>query len=191
MKNNDTFKKYVAPIIVLVAICLVISGALALTYGVTKPIIDQRAKADADAARQLLLPDADAFTPYEGEMIKTDDGKVKVVEVYTADNGSGMVVTVETKSFGGALTEMIGIDSEGNLTGIVVTKHADTPGVGTKAQTKEHLAQYNGLGELTATTAKQDTTIQAVSGATVSSNAVHYGVYEALEQYKAMNGGAK
>lgn len=39
MKNNDTFKKYIVPVIVLVVICFVISAALALTYGVADPII--------------------------------------------------------------------------------------------------------------------------------------------------------
>lgn len=53
-----------------------------------------------------------------------------------------MVVTVSTKSFGGALTEMIGIDADGKITGVEVTSHADTPGLGTKAHDAGYLAQY-------------------------------------------------
>ena len=53
---------YIAPVIVLVCICLVVTAALAATYGVTQPIIDKNTKASADAARQELLPDADSFT---------------------------------------------------------------------------------------------------------------------------------
>ena len=41
MKNNNTFKMYIAPVIVLVCICLVVTAALAATYGVTQPIIDK------------------------------------------------------------------------------------------------------------------------------------------------------
>ncbi len=186
MKNNNTF----APIVVLVAICLVITAALAATYGVTKPIIDANTKKTADEARMELLPAADSFTEYEGDLAVSDPDKVFVEECYIADNGSGMVVTVSTKSFGGALTEMIGIDSEGKITGVKVTAHADTPGLGTKAHDAGYLEQYKGLSELTSTSAKDDSSITHVTGATISSNAVHYGVYCALEQYKEV-GGAK
>ncbi|MGN0659362.1 MAG: FMN-binding protein [Emergencia sp.] len=188
MKNNNTFKEYVAPIVVLVCICLVITAALAATYGVTKPIIDENSKKTADAARMELLPAADSFTEYSGELVESDPGKVYAEDCYIADNGSGMVITVVTKSFGGALTEMIGIDSEGKITGVKVTAHGDTPGLGTKAHADSHLKQYIGLSELTSTAAKTDSAVNHVTGATISSNAVHYGVYCALEQYKSVGG---
>ncbi|MEY8369339.1 FMN-binding protein [Anaerovoracaceae bacterium 42-11] len=190
MKNNNTFKEYVAPIVVLVAICLVITAALAATYGVAKPIIDKNAIESANEARAELLPAADSFTAFDGELAVCDPDKVYAVDCYIADNGSGMVITVNTKSFGGALTEMIGIDADGKITGVKVTAHADTPGLGTKAHDPGHLAQYQGLSELTDTTAKGDASVNHISGATISSNAVHYGVYCALEQYKIV-GGAK
>ena len=83
---------------------------------------------------------------------------------------------------------MIGIDSNGAITGVKVTAHADTPGLGTKAHAPEHLKQYKGLTELTSTAAKDDSSVTYITGATISSNAVHYGVYCALDQYKAMGG---
>ena len=188
MKNNNTFKEYVAPIVVLVCICLVITTALAATYGVAKPIIDANTIKAANDARAELLPAADTFTKYNGELNVEEKDKVYVKECYVADNGSGMVVTVVTKSFGGPLTEMIGIDNKGALTGVKVTDHADTPGLGTKAHAPDYLKQYKGLTELTSTAAKGDANVTYVTGATISSNAVHYGVYCALDQYKAMGG---
>ena len=79
MKNNDTFKKYVVPVIVLVAICFFISAALALTFGVADPIIKRNTKAEADAARKELLTKADGFDQYKGKLIATSDGKVTVM----------------------------------------------------------------------------------------------------------------
>lgn len=188
MKNNATFQKYVAPIIVLVGICLVISAALAATYSVANPIIIANTKAAADASRQELLPEADTFTEYTGSKWISDDGKVAVQEVYMADNGCGMVVTVQTTSFGGKLVEMVGIGADGAITGVKISSHGDTPGVGTKAMTEGHLSQYVGVSELKSTAVKQDPTIDHVSGASVSSNGIHYGVYGALEQFKQMGG---
>ena len=117
-----------------------------------------------------------------------EEGKVFVVDCYTANNGAGMVVTVKTKSFGGLLTEMIGMDAEGNITGVKVTAHGDTPGLGTKAHDAGYLAQYAGLNSYTSTSAKADAGVTHVTGATVSSDAVHYGVCAALEQYKLVGG---
>ena len=189
MKSN-TFKEYIAPVVVLVCICLVITFALAYVNSITAPIIEKNAIETANAARAELLPAADTFTAYDGELAVCEEGKVFATECYIADNGSGMVVTVSTKSFGGALIEMIGIDGDGKITGVKVTSHADTPGLGTKAHAPEYLTQYQGLSELSATSAKDDASINHVTGASISSNAVHYGVYCALEQYKKV-GGAK
>ena len=185
MKNNDTFKKYIVPVIVLVVICFVISAALAATFAVADPIIKRNTKAEAE-----LLAKADTFDKYEGKLLSTSDGKVTVKEAYIAKNGEGMVFTVETKSFGGGLIEMIGVNKNGEITGVVIQDHKDTPGVGTKAFTADHLKQYKGLKELKDITAKKDPSVNHITGASVSSNAVHYGIYEALLQYKEI-GGAK
>lgn len=187
MKSNTNFQKYVAPIIVLAGICLVITAALAATYGVAHPIIQKNAKKAADETRQELLKDADSFTACKGGLWKSSDGKVEVKEAYEANNKSGFVMTVVTKSFGGDLTEMIGINQKGEITGVKVTDHADTPGLGTKAHDPKHLAQYKGLTKIQSTSAKDDPKINHVTGATISSNAVHYGVYGAMKQYAKMS----
>ena len=189
MKSN-AFKEYIAPVVVLVCICLVVTGVLAAVNKVTSPIIEETAIKNANATRAELLPEADSFTEYDGELAVIEEGKVYVTDCYIADNDAGMVVTVQTKSFGGLLTEMIGIDSTGAITGVKVTAHGDTPGLGTKAHDPAYLEQYVGLTEAEDKTAKGDTNVTHVSGATISSNAVHAGVYAALEQQKIV-GGAK
>ena len=189
MKSN-TFKEYIQPVVVLVVICLVITFALAYVNSITAPIIaDNTAKA-ADAARAELLPAATSFEPYDGDLVVTVPGKVFVTDCYVAD-GVGMVVTVKTASFGGLLTEMIGIDNEGAITGVKVTAHADTKGLGTKAHDSGYLEQYKGISELAnADSIKGDSAVTFISGATISSNGVYQGVCAALQQYQAMQGGA-
>ena len=189
MENKTSaFKEYISPILVLVIICFVTTFLLAFTYGITAPIIaDNTAKA-ASEARTELLPDGDNFSDAGADLFVLEEGKVYATEVYTADNGAGMVVTVKTNSYGGMLTAMVGIDKNGAVTGVKVTEHADTPGVGTKAHAAEHLSQYEGLTELGSDVVKSDPSVQHVTGASVSSGAVHKAVYCALEQYKAMGG---
>ncbi len=189
MKNN-TFKEYIQPTVVLVAICLVITFALAYVNSITKPIIAENTARAADASRAELLPAAESFEKYEGELVVTVPEKVFVTECYVAE-GAGMVVTVQSSSFGGLLTEMVGIDSEGKITGVKVTAHADTKGLGTKAHDSGYLKQYQGLAELAnADNIKGDSAVSFVSGATISSNGVYQGVCAALQQYQTVQGGA-
>ena len=188
MKSN-TYKEYIAPVVVLVAICLVISAALAVVYGMTKPVIDRNTKAAADATRGQLLPAAEKqFTAYNGDLVVEQPSAVYVEECYVANNKSGMVCTVVSKSFGGALTMMVGLDNKGAVTGVAVTEHADTPGLGTKDFEPSYLKQYKGLNKLNSTSVKDDGQIKYISGASVSGSAVHYGVYAALDQYNKMGG---
>ena len=189
MENKTSaFKEYISPILVLVIICFVTTFLLAFTYGVTAPIIAENTAKAASEARMELLPEGDSFSDAGADLYVLEEGKVYATEVYTADNGAGMVVTVKTNSYGGMLTAMVGINSNGEITGVKVTDHADTPGVGTKAHAAEHLSQYVGLTELGSDVVKSDPSVQHVTGASVSSGAIHKAVYCALEQYKAMGG---
>ena len=189
MENKTSaFKEYISPILVLVIICFVTTFLLAFTYGVTAPIIAENTAKAASEARMELLPEGDSFSDAGADLYVLEEGKVYATEVYTADNGAGMVVTVKTNSYGGMLTAMVGINKDGEITGVKVTEHADTPGVGTKAHAAEHLSQYVGLTELGSDVFKSDPSVQHVTGASVSSGAVHKAVYCALEQYKAMGG---
>ena len=85
---------------------------------------------------------------------------------------------------------MVGIDAGGAITGVKVTDHADTPGVGTKDQDPEYLAQYIEKTSLGAEDVKKEAGFNFITGASVSGTAIHKGVYAALAQY-AQLGGAK
>lgn len=186
MKNNKFFKENVIPALVLVIICLVVTGALAVTYGVASPIIADNEKKTADEARAQVLPEGDGFTLYEGQLAEG------VTECYLADNGEGIAVTSTYGSFGGTLTAMVGIDKDGKITGVTVTGHADTPGLGTKAMEPEYLAaNYEGASVIEADSIKNDPEVDAITGATISSNAVYQCVKEALIQFGEIekNGG--
>ncbi len=169
--------------IILFIICLVISGALAVTHQMTAPQIEKINKETADAARMAVLPEADSFTPQEGSL---PEG---VAEYYVADNGAGVVVTAQNSSFGGTITVMVGIDAEGSISGVTVTDHSDTPGLGTKAMDAGYLSQYQGLAALDdVDNIKKDSQVDEVTGATVSSNGIYGAVKYALAAYQEMGG---
>ncbi len=187
--NNETSKKVpfkdgmIGPTVILLIICLVISAALAVTYQVTLPQIEKINKETADAARMEVLKGAESFTAKEGDL---PEG---VTEYYVEDNGLGVVVTAQNKSFGGTITVMVGIDSDGAITGVKVTDHADTPGLGTKAMTTEYLSQYKEITDLDdVDNIKKDSQVDHVTGASVSSNGIYGAVKYALAAYDEMGG---
>ena len=191
MKENNTFKEFISPILVLVAICFVTTFALAFIYGITDPIItENNAKAAAENRAELLAESKGEFNEPETNLWKSDDAKIKVevTECYVASNGCGMVVTAKSNSYGGDLVSMIGIDKDGAITAVKVTEASDTPGVGSKAQLPNHLDQYKGLTEVTSIGDIKKSNVNAVTGASVSSGAVHRTVCAAMEQYKMMGG---
>ncbi|MDD6155110.1 MAG: FMN-binding protein [Eubacteriales bacterium] len=186
--NSNTYKEYIRPVVVLVLICLVTTGLLALTYGITNPIIQKNAKKTADENRKVLLSDATGFDQYKGKLVTDKSGKAHVEDCYTSTNKTGAVMTVVTKSFGGDLTMMVGIDKDGKITGIKISDHSDTPGVGTKNMTDEYLGQYKGMSKTSSENVKQETQIHYTSGASVTGQALQNGVHCALAQFAAMGG---
>ena len=163
-KNN-----MIAPIVVLVAICLVASAMLAGIFQVASPIIEARSLEAAEAARAAVLPAGEGFTKWEGELA---DG---INNAYVADNGAGMVCSTSFNGFNGAVELMIGLDADGKITGTQVMSQSETPGVGSNALTEEYRGRFIGKENADG--------IDAYSGATFTSRAVRNGINAAAAQY--------
>ena len=100
----SNWNKIFKPIVVLCAICVVITGALAATNSVTKPVIDEATARAQNEARNELLPEAEGgFTKVDGIDVENVD------DVYAADNGTGCVITSNSKGYGGTITVMIAV----------------------------------------------------------------------------------
>jgi len=88
-------------------------------------------------------------------------------------------------SFASALGFGLALSPEGKILGVKVVKHAETPGIGTKAtDSEEFLSQFKGkgLGSKIALTAAGGE-IEAVSGATESSAAITEAVSKGMELF--------
>ena len=165
------FKEFAMPPLVLTVIAAVVTGALVATESVTTPIIEQQAAAAADAARAVVLPSADSFT-----QVTVDEMPEGGVDIYEANNGTGYVVTAQAKGYGGMLKVMVGIDSNGLISGTEVLENNETQGLGSKVSEHAFMDQYIG----------KDSTlegIETISGTTISSNAFTQAVRNAFAVY--------
>ena len=167
-------KKRFPPWAVLLLICVVVGGMLAVVNALTEAPISQHAVEAANAARISCFADADSFEQME---LAPDSG---VDSCYTAmKNGEllGYVAQVTVSGFGGPLEIHVGMDLDQKITGINVggSKFAETPGLGAKAKDSDFTVQFNGLTIPT----QLGNGVDAITGATITSGAVSGGVNKA------------
>ncbi len=170
MSKSSKMSLY-APVIVLVCICFVASFMLAGVYGLTKPVIDELTERTNNEARMAVLPAADGFDEITG--VELPKG---IKDAFVAKNGAGLVCRTSFNGFGGAVILMIGVDGNGQITGIQKLEASETPGIGSNALTDTYLAQFKGKADATE--------VDFFSGATFTSKAVRSGVTAALDTYK-------
>ncbi len=187
--SKDTYREYIYPVIVLSTICVVTTALLAVTYFFSAPVIELNEELSAKQTRMELLSAADDFEDVTSEAKDLVQGeKARVVSIYRAKNGEGFVYTVKSASFGGELTMMVGVAKDGKLTGVKVTGHSDTPGVGTKNFDPEYLKKYAGMDKLAGGNVKKEQGFDYITGASVTGSAIHDGVYSALQQFEEGTG---
>lgn len=171
---------------ILFLICAVASLILSMTNNVTAPVIEQRNIQANNESRQEVLKDAEEFkevTNVKGDLIE---------EVYQGVKGGeiiGYTIKTAPKGYGGTVEVMVGISNDGKISGVKVGNHSETPGLGSKAADPLFKDQYNGKSTekplmVVKGEASHDNDIAAISGATITSNAVTSGVNAAMNVYK-------
>ena len=181
-------------ILALLAVAVLSAAALGYVYQITKePIARAKDKKTLDAVREVVGNfDNNPFA--ERTEITTPDGKYKL-EVYPArENGlltSFAVKTFSDNGFGGRIELIVGMWMDGTIIGYKVIEQKETPGLGTKITEKKFAGQFTGLNAYDDISLKKDGgTIDAITGATISSRAVIDAVKKVLSTYRKFNTGA-
>lgn len=175
MKVEST-SKYVARLaLTLLLITAVVAVVLAGVNTITAPRIAAINEQKTQAAIEAVLPGGGAEIPF------TDDSGL-VVTVYEGENG--YAVEVAPAGFGGAVDMMVGVDPEGNILGISIISQTETAGLGAVAAASTSAGeafrdQFVGMSG-TIAVAKDGGTVDAITGATITSRAVCTGVNAAL-----------
>ena len=166
-------------VLVLFSICLVCSLLLGCVNFITAPKIAAAQAAKAAAAMAAVLP-ADSY-----EKVEYTGSDANVVSVNKAGDAGYVVEVTCPGSFSGTLTAMVGVGSDGNITGVEITKTSETSGLGANAGKDYFKSQFvGGPGPFSVT--KDGGTINALTGATISSRAVSNGVNSAVEAVKSL-----
>lgn len=198
-------KNIIKNTLILTAITLVAGILLGLVYEITKEPIALAKEAAKKEAYQQVMADADAFEGLElvEDAIKQVEDTVEssgciineVVEAKTNGETIGYVVTTTTsEGYGGEIQISVGILTDGTVNGVAILSIGETAGLGMKATEEEFYGQYAGknveLFSVTKTGASADNEIDALSGATITSNAMTKAVNSAVVYYKHALGGS-
>lgn len=175
--------------LVLFAVSAIMALALGLVNELTKGTIAMRAaettkKAYASVTAKLQ---ADDYPEVKSEY-KNDN---TITKLCTATAGGQQVGYVAETTFSGAqgmITMVVGLDNDYNCTGVYVTKHSETSGLGAKAaDTNEGAWRENLVGQGDGMKlAKDGGDITAISGATITSRAVVTEVQTVINAAKSL-----
>ncbi|MBU3111887.1 RnfABCDGE type electron transport complex subunit G [Clostridium lacusfryxellense] len=164
-------------------------------YEITKAPIAEKVAADKQTAMKELLPKADKFNTVD---VNAKD-KGKISEVNSALAGTdiiGYTINVAPKGYAGPIELMVGISSDGKVTGMKILSLAETPGLGANAPKPEFSGQFKNKPikeklEVVKIAPTKDTQIEAITGATITSKAVTLGVNDAIDFYNSSLKGDK
>lgn len=158
----------------LFAITLVAALVLSGLNSVTAPKIAENNMKVLQETMQEIIPGADF------EEVSIDGADPIITAAYKATiNGedAGYCVQVTPSSYGGAITEIVGVAADGTIAGAKVTSTSDTPGLGTHAQDADWIAQYVGMpADGSLAVEKDGGNVVAITGSTITSRAVTLGV---------------
>ena len=178
--------------LVLTLVAVVMGGILAFVNHLTEgPIAEQKAKALADGIKTVMVcNDLVVAEPVE---VKQDiDGKENTFIIYNVKDAQGKdlgaAVQSVTMGFGGDLKVLVGFDTEGNILGYTLLEHAETPGLGAKADQWFQKGQKGDIiGKSPAeplTVSKDGGQVDAITASTITSRAFLKAVNNAYNAYK-------
>lgn len=204
-------KQMMKDAMILFLITLISGAALGLVYEVTKEPIAQQEQKAKNEAYQNVFEAAEDFTELTEKAYSPDaltafvkengfDASIDGVAQALSADGSvlGYVITVtDHEGYGGDIQFTMGVADDGTLNGISLLSISETAGLGMRAG-EVLVPQFAGKQvekfSYTKTGAASDDQIDAISGATITTNAVVNGVNAGLlcfqEKLNMTEGGA-
>ena len=180
-------------VLVLTGVAVVMGGILAYVNHLTEgPIAQQKEKALADGIKSVMGVD-DITVSMTDTVRQNVGGKELTFILYQTQDAQkkdlGAAVESTTGGFGGDLKVLVGFDPDGKILGYTLLEHAETPGLGAKA---DKWFQKGEKGDIIGKDPKEPLTVSkdggqvdAITASTITSRAFLLAVNNAYNAYKA------
>ena len=180
--------------LVLTGVAVIMGGILAFVNHLTEgPINEQKTKALADGIKTVMV--CNDLVVAKTDTVKQNDAKGKeltyiIYQIQDAQKKDlGAAVQSTTGGFGGHLKVLVGFDPEGKILGYTLLEHAETPGLGAKA---DKWFQKGQKGDIIGKDPKEPLTVSkdggqvdAITASTITSRAFLLAINNAYTAYKA------
>ena len=181
-------------LLVLTGVAVIMGAVLAWVNSVTAaPIAKQKEKTLADGIKAVMA--CDGITVAQTDTVRQNDDKGKELTfvIYQTQDAEGkdLGAAVESTSlgFGGNLKVLVGFNPDGDILGYTLLEHAETPGLGAKA---DKWFQKGEKGDIIGknpqeplTVSKDGGQVDAITASTITSRAFLLAVNNAYNAYKA------
>ncbi|ACB84667.1 FMN-binding protein [Natranaerobius thermophilus] len=158
---------------ILTLVTLLAATVLGFSFVYTEPLIWEQRMEQLEDAMFKFFPEADQF-----EIEEVNDDEFYVVE--KDDETIGAAALTNPSGYGGEIEMMVAVDIDGEIRGIEILGHSETPGLGDKIENEEWQTQFIGLTVVDEIQIGVD--VDVISGATVSSQGVTRGVEKGVEK---------
>ncbi len=190
MKSKSGFVEMIKNAGILFAITLIAGLALGFVNELTKEPIAYQQELKVQRACAAVFTDAASFEALPNAGGSLNNGvEIGTIFKALAEDGTllGYVInTTSSEGYGGDIALMMGVRMDGTLNGISLLEIAETPGLGMQAE-DVLVPQYAGKNVSTFTYTKSgamnDSEIDAISGATVTTEAVNNAVNGGLSYF--------
>ncbi len=136
--------------VILGTFCLGFGVILAITNQVTARDIAARALEDRQNSLSQVIPDRIHDNSLVADTVALKDARGKDITVYRARKDgkvTGVAYEIFGSGYGGEIKLMMGVDAQGNILGVRVLAHHETPGLGDKIEEKKSdwILRFTGL----------------------------------------------
>lgn len=183
---TNNWSSVLKPVVVLLAICIVIPFALAVTNFITHERIEKLETETQNKAMAVLFKDA----TFNEKSFDEGEKSYTYYEVHNDNGLIGYIFTASAKGYGGndSVSVMTAINTDGTIKAIkILDVSSETPGLGQNAGKESFYSQFSGLkdeisiNKNNADKAKNE--ITPITGATITSSAVKDAVNTALDRF--------
>ena len=173
----------------LAAICGIAALLLMLMELWTRPLINLRIEEDQNALLDEVLNGA-SYSNKVFSSAQTITLKQRQYEIFTVKNGAAgtthYVVRGAEEGFSGTIRFLVGVDTDGVITGVRIISHSETPGLGDKIELakSQWVTEFNqhSLANTPLWGVKKDGgSFDQFTGATITPRAVVNGVHLAMQ----------
>lgn len=197
--------RIIKDVLILFVITLVAGFALGAVYNFTSSARSEQEKKTLNEAHSAVMPGVESTEKVKVDLKKENKlianevdkkekeldykpynpFKAKINGVLLAKDKDGkelgyIITVIDEEAYNSFITLTVGVDMNGSVKGIAFLDIKETPGLGMKAQEEAFLKQYYGKDvkffTYTKDSPEDDSQVDAISSATITTNAVTHGV---------------